>query len=356
MTPINIQRRLKSAKRSFVTRRAITDNAASLTFQRPEAGDLCLARIDRLGHHSRLELVSGRRAILFPGDEVLLAFGARYATDQFHSVVPEDLSACHMVASGGIASKVISKHSGAKAATRITPVGILADASGNALNLRDFSLATAPPSLDRNPHVICVVGSSMNAGKTTTVSEIGRLAKRQGLRAAAIKLTGTGSGGDVWKYLDSGIPNVFDFTDAGYATTVDLSCSELELAFEVLLGHAKVSAAEIVIVELADGIFQKETASLLASATFRNKIDSIVYAASDPVGGAAGLEHLKRMGLHVAIVSGTVTASEIATRELMNHTEVEVVSLQRFAEDETVFHHCLQNAKFDIRGKLAKTA
>ena len=83
------QDRLAQAKRSFVTRRVDLSRARALIETvEPRAGDVVLARIDRLGQHGRIELVTGRRARMLPGDEVLLAYGARYAADQFHAIVP----------------------------------------------------------------------------------------------------------------------------------------------------------------------------------------------------------------------------------------------------------------------------
>ena len=39
----------------------------------PRAGDLVLARVAGIGHHSGLELAHGRRAALFVGDEISYA-------------------------------------------------------------------------------------------------------------------------------------------------------------------------------------------------------------------------------------------------------------------------------------------
>lgn len=45
----------------------------------PSAGDLLLARVDKLGQHRKLELTTSRRADMFEGDEIVVAFGNRYA-------------------------------------------------------------------------------------------------------------------------------------------------------------------------------------------------------------------------------------------------------------------------------------
>src|SRR5471032_1016918 len=49
----------------------------------PHAGDVVLARVHKLGQHAAIQLPDGRRATLFEGDEILVAYGDRYAPDQF---------------------------------------------------------------------------------------------------------------------------------------------------------------------------------------------------------------------------------------------------------------------------------
>jgi hypothetical protein len=67
----------------------------------PVAGDVVLARVAGLGQHQRLESPHSRRQTLFPGDEVLVAYGHRYAPDQFEAEVPADLGPVHLIAAGG---------------------------------------------------------------------------------------------------------------------------------------------------------------------------------------------------------------------------------------------------------------
>jgi hypothetical protein len=53
-----------------------------------------LAEVTRIGQHKGIELASGRKAALYCGDEVLLAYGGRYAPDQFDALVLAD--PCHL--------------------------------------------------------------------------------------------------------------------------------------------------------------------------------------------------------------------------------------------------------------------
>jgi hypothetical protein len=130
---------------------------------RPRAGDLVIARIETLGQHQRLESPHGRRAQLYEGDEILVAFGERYAPDQFEAVVPDNLEPCDLVAGGGVAGKVLSRHARIKRATRIQPIGLIADSAGRPVNLSGHALPQRPLRGPR-PQVIAVAGTSMNAG------------------------------------------------------------------------------------------------------------------------------------------------------------------------------------------------
>ena len=68
----------------------------------PRPGHILAARVDAIGHHNWLELATGRKAAIYPGDEILLAFGERYAPDQYESRVPEVLSRERVVLAAGV--------------------------------------------------------------------------------------------------------------------------------------------------------------------------------------------------------------------------------------------------------------
>src|SRR5262245_16479576 len=144
--------RLRNAAWAYTTRRVGPD-AAGLTREplAPRAGDLVLARVDGIGHHSGLQLADGRRRTMFVGDEIVVVYGNRYAPNQFEAVVPKTLGPCQLVAAGGMAAKALSWHSSiSKQATRITPLGLLVGSGGKPVNLHDYALPardTLPASL-----------------------------------------------------------------------------------------------------------------------------------------------------------------------------------------------------------------
>ena len=311
----SVRRIPRSAMKTLVTEQA-----------QPRSGDLVLAEIVRLGQHRRIELANGRRAHLHPGDRVVLAYGNRYAPDQFEAYVPEDLGPCHMVAAGGIAARQHSRHRGIRDATGIRPLGLVAGEDGQPLNLADWGLA--PRQFGRGPVTLAVLGTAMNAGKTTSAAGLIRGLRRAGLRVGAAKVTGTGAGGDVWLMQDSGAEPVLDFTDAGYPSTFGLALGSLQGIVATLSGHLVEAGAEVIVLEVADGLLQPETAALLSCDWFRRQVDGVVFAAGDALGAKAGVEVLLQHRFAVLAVSGSLTASPLAMAEARRVVPCPVLSIQ----------------------------
>ncbi|MGA8009023.1 MAG: DUF1611 domain-containing protein [Thiomonas sp.] len=316
--------RLTRAKAAYSIRRVNLEVASSLLCREisPCAGDLVLARVTQLGQHQHLESGDGRRARLWPGDEIVVAYGARYAPDQYEAYVPDDLSPCSLVAAGGIAARVHSRHASIRAATQINPIGLLADRHGEVLNVRHGALGT--PSKARPAFTIAVVGSSMNAGKTTTAASLIAGLRRLGHRVGAAKVTGTGAGGDRWLMADAGASPVLDFTDAGYATTAGLPVEALELILSQLSAHVASAGARCLVIEVADGLLQAETAALLQSTKFAKMVDAVVFAAPDAMSVLAGADWLHKHGLPIVAISGVLTTSPLAMREAMASVDLPV--------------------------------
>lgn len=325
-----VQTRLASAKRAFTTRNVNLSLADKLvrSGRRPEAGDLILARVTALGQHRRLENIHGRRGDLYIGDEIIVAYGNRYAPDQFEAYVPDDLGPCHLVAGGGVAARATARHAGIKPATSIEVIGAIIGADGGALNLRDFAASPASMVASTRPQlVIAVVGSSMNAGKTTTVAGIVHGLTRAGFRVGAAKLTGTGSGGDLWSMRDAGAVLAVDFTDAGYASTFKVGADELGEITRNLLAILGEDQADIAVVEIADGLLQNETARLVELGHRQGWFDGFVFAAGDAMGAAFGCSWLADRQIVPLAVSGVVSASPLASREAEGVTGIPIATL-----------------------------
>lgn len=326
--------RLAKAKSAFTTRRVDdTDlRALEVAFDRPVAGDLVLARVDRIGHHSRLQLRCGRRANLHVGDEIVVAFGERYAPDQFEAEIGVADGRCHLVAAGGLAGRVLSNHAKMSQPTELTAIGLITDRAGRRVNLRDYALA--PVRYLGGVPVLAVLGTSMNAGKTTTAASLVRGLTLAGLKVGAAKVTGTGAGGDFWAFTDAGAHAVLDFTDTGHGSTYRVDPAEIEQTLLTLFGHLVHAGSEVIVCEVADGILQQETAALMRSPVFRDSVDGVVFAAGDAVSAASGAAMVGEAGLAVIGVSGVITQSPLASRECSRVARLPVLTVEQMTDPD----------------------
>ncbi|MDO5629075.1 MAG: hypothetical protein Q4G43_12210 [Mobilicoccus sp.] len=172
----------------------------------------------------------------------------------------------------------------------------------------------------------------MNAGKTTTIRAMARGFAQAGHRPGVTKVTGTGSGNDYWVMIDAGAHLMLDFTDAGLASTFRQPLPRLERAFAQLVSHLTLAGCRINFVEIADGIFQRETSALLRSATFHGLIDGVVLAASDAMGAAHGTQVMQSLGIDVLALSGLMTRSPLAAREAHDATGLPVADLDQLMD------------------------
>lgn len=309
--------RVLKAKAAYTTRRVPQEDMQTLIAGgvTPEAGDLVLARVEKVGRHQRIELATGRRSRLFVGDEILLCLGSRYVPDQFEAMILEGPGECTVIASGGIAAQVRCGSQRVNNATVITALGLIGDAEGRVLNLERYALPRMKPSSPRQV-VLAVCSTAMNAGKTETAINLIKGLVHAGYRVGAAKVTGIGAGGDVWAAIDAGADPVLDFTDVGLASTYQTDVDRIERAAQDLLGYLSESDTDVIVLELVDGLLQTETAALLECQRFTLTLDGILFAAGDAVGALAGMDWLKRHQLNVLGGGGGLTRVPLAIREL----------------------------------------
>jgi len=328
---------LRRASWAFTTRRVRRATALGLSkLTPPNAGDLVLARVNAVGYHSALQLIDGRRKHLFVDDEIVVAYGNRYAPNQFEAVVPKTLGPCQLVAAGGVAGKVLSSHSSlSKGATEITPLGLLVGANLEPVNLRDFALPAVEELPSKRPPILAVVGTAMDSGKTQTAAYLVRGLAQAGKRVGYAKITGTGSGNDTWFLKDAGANPVLDFSDAGHVSTYLVPPAEMQRVFITLLAHLIRAKVEAIVLEIADGVLQGETDLLLSSKAFHEYVDGILFAACDAMGAVAGDRWLTGRNLPLIALGGVLTASPLQRAEAGIATGLPVYSRQDLAHART---------------------
>ena len=294
---------------------------------KPRAGDLVLAQIVEMGQHNRLDLPEGRRSHLFLGEEVVVCYGNSYVPDQYEAVVPHSLEVCSLVSTGGIAAKMLSYHDEMKMPTSLKPIGLLGDANGDAINLSQVSLQRTNHGRQR-PFTIAVAETGMNAGNTISAAYLTRGLSRSGLSVGAARVTGTGTGNYIWHMKDAGAKAVLDITDAGLPSTYLAPAGEVLKVFSTLSSTLGCSGLDVLVLEVAGGIFQKETSELLKSELLKSAVDAFLFAAGDSMGALAGVKWLQDNALPVVAITGSVTRSPLAVRELRAVNELPILDCE----------------------------
>lgn len=329
---------LSTAHWTFTTRRVDHNDVAGLSngFAAARSGDLVLCEITQIGQHRRLQLTTKRFKKSYVGDLFVACVGDRYAPDQYQGCAEVTDEIGHLLAGGGVVGTVEHAHDRMAPPTEVRPLGLLVDAEGGVINVSRYGLE--PHAIPDDVTVIGVFGASMNAGKTTAAVSLAYGLSRAGYNVAGAKITGTGSFGDFLAFEDTGVAT-FDFTDAGLASTYRVPISRIEDSFETLVGHAASLGAQVVVVEVADGVFQSETAAILKASKIKDRLDGLLFAAPDALGAVGGVHVLGQYGLRPFAVSGMVTRSPLAMHEAFAVTGVPHVSRDELCDPEGVSAH-----------------
>jgi hypothetical protein len=337
-----------SMRLSYALRRVPQASFASLVPHPafPQPGDIVLARVEKVGKNTRLELPDGRRCTLHEQDLLAVVFGNRYATQQFEGYAHSNGDFCDLLSMGGLCGLVESKHDSVAEPTRLRLLGALADANQRPLRLADFALAPLPTLRMSQPQIIAVCGTSMDAGKTHTVMSLIMGLRRQGSRVTAIKLTGTATGSDRWSMLDAGACVALEFLDGGLPATYLSTVDELLRLYNLLVAHASAQGADSVVVEIADGLLQRETAALLQTARFKTSVDAWVLATSDPLGAVGGVSMLRQWQIEPMAISGRISMSSLCIQEVQVATGVPCLTAKQLQRGEIVTQRLQETHQF----------
>ena len=291
----------------------------------PVAGDVVFGAVTRIGQHDSLENVSGRIHMIHHGTKAIFVFGNRYAPDFYEGVVPDEMMEdIDLLARSGIVGIVKTKNSMVKDPTKIKILGYVCDESGHVLNTRDFPLIKPRATVKKQPRakMILVCGTSMNSGKSLAAAACCRALSTTGYKVRASKVTGTSSLQDILHMNDSGANPYSDFSYLGYPSTYLLEKDELLSIFNQLDLKYANNPKNFWVVELADGVIQRETAMLLNCPEVTSRIYKLIFCASDAFGAIGGLGVLARYGLEPDALSGVCSSSPLLLRELSEFTNI----------------------------------
>lgn len=308
------------AKWAFAARRAVRERVVGLSdaLATTMPGDLLLVRVDRLGALAGLQLADdGAVCRLAPGDLIVAAAGERLVDGKGVALIATSGVLGHTggVATGGLNDGLNDGPpvgADGRAATLVTPLGLLADAAGGIVNLAADALL--PCALGERTQVIAVFGTGRGAGKTTAAASLAEGLSHAGLCTAAVKATGTDTFGDHSAFDAAGVEH-FDFVDAGMAATGAVPLARIRQGFETLVCHAALGGAEAVVVEFGDGIFDADGARVLEGLAPRLRLDGVILAASGRDSAAEGIVALRKNGFEPLCLTGTIARKPVGQRE-----------------------------------------
>lgn len=305
----------------------------------PRAGDVALFKVKELGKHTRLQRPEGKNRHIFPGDEVLAVFGTRYATNQLEGYVPTDiLPEYHILGQGGVMGELKSIHQRFehKGPTTLELLAYATDYSGKVINthylnqMKTLFTGTKP----NNCPVILSIGGSMDSGKTTTAGYLCRGLHLSGQKVAFFKLTGTVYSKDTDFVQDCGADQSSDFSYFGFPSTYMYTLDEILNLYQGLLNQAATIQPDYIVVEIADGLLQRETNMLLTSRAFMDTIDGVVYSDGNSTGAISGVELLSKINIRPFALCGRFTMAPLLIEEVQNYVSIPVLTLEDMVEGD----------------------
>ncbi len=295
----------------------------------PEVGDLIFGEVFELGHHSSIESRSARLHTINIGTRAIFVYGNRYAPDQFEGLVPDKFNDyVDLFSRGGVVGKVVSQNQMLGVSTKIRQLGYVCNEDGEVINTRDFVLLKPTVNTRKKPgaKLVLCVGTSMNSGKTKAAAACCYAITSMGKHVRAAKITGTASLKDILLMNDCGAEHIADFTYFGQPSTYKLELKQLLAMFNDFDMKYGNNAENYLVIEFADGIFQRETAMLLKSEEVRSRVSKLIFCAPDSTAVYGGINRLKEeFGLEPDAISGICSSSPLAMREIQSFTEIPII-------------------------------
>ena len=305
----------------------------------PKAGDVGLFQVLEVDRHSSMQCIDKRSHSIFDGDYILAVFGDRYATSQYEGYVPtEVLDVYHIIGAGGVIGIVRTKNAAWEdyEPTTVKLVGYCCDQEGQVMNtlFREKNRTAFTGKVPNDAKIILSIGSTMDSGKTTTAAHIARGLKTTGKQVAFMKLTGTVYTKDVDYVVDCGADIGVDFSNLGFPSTYLIDEQTILDIYQTLLNELGQNKPEYIVMEIADGLFQRETSMLLRNKAFMSTIHNVIFSCGDSLSVMAGLQVLHGWNINPCMVSGRFTMSPLLITEVTDRMNIPVHTIDHIMTGE----------------------
>jgi hypothetical protein len=317
-------KRCKLDKISSVTLRVGVESNAVLGTEIPAvAGTVVACRVlNSKTSYNTLEDVHGRQVRLHPGDVIAGALGHRDALFGYSGYVPDTVSVgdeLSLLNMGGVIGAGAQASPGIGEPFRLEVLGsvlefpVIGKRVGVPANIQRAALPVDSVLAADLPPVVALVGTCMDAGKTTAAAGLIHQFAHKGMRVAAGKLTGVSLRRDILQMQDCGASPVGLFTDFGVVTTSEENVVPVAHA---LLAHLAEASPDVIVLEMGDGLLGTYgVRSLLSDPLVAGSLRALILCAQDPVGAWGAQSMLMdEYALKVDVVSGRVTDTPVGQR------------------------------------------
>ncbi len=291
---------------TFVTRRVDMADVCGIDAEATDLQphDVVIAKVDRIGRHTQIEMAGGTRVRLNVNDRLLLACGARDGVRGFRANAASTVGPAILAAAGGVAGQMdAEERARTKAPTEITVQGAALRADGSRITLAQYAVPQANLS-DTVPviAVIDMIPGTKSALRNRARTLIRDFATRN-LRVAYVKATGSGTDGWLSDLRDRLAFDALNFADAGMASTYNEPVDRIEASAFRLIGDAAQRGADVILLDLANGLSRPDNMALLQAPRLRAAVRSVILHADDPDSAQIGIDWLRAHGHRVGAVS-----------------------------------------------------
>jgi len=285
----------------------------------PEArhGDVVLARVIEVNPAYPMLETNGQEEVdLEPGQTILGVLGSRKALQGFSGDPPARMKPgmeLFLLNRGGVIGECSAFHRDLGWPTRLEYVGTLHRENGP-VNLKDYSLPMVTDSVIEVP-VILVVGTCMNAGKTTVCKQLVQAFSEKGFTVHAGKVAGVGCLRDPLAMKEAGAREVLGFHDFGIPSTAHLET--VAPVARSIVHHLSQSKPDFILLEMGDGVLGGyHVYSLFEDKEFMNSCVGMIVCANDYMGVWGVMKWMSQQKIKdfPILVSGPVTDSAEGVR------------------------------------------
>jgi hypothetical protein len=268
--------------------------------------------------YNKLEDVHGRQVELRAGDLIVGVLGDRHALHGYSGRVPASVQVgdtLQLLNMGGVMGIGAGPVPGLGSPHELEVLGSVLSfpgldrSAGRPAELANHVYETLelPTTL---PPIVLLLGTAMDAGKTTAAASIISGLVREGHQVAAAKLTGVSLRRDILLMQDSGASPVCLFTDFGVVTSSEKNAPTTARA---ILAHLAESEPSLIVLEMGDGLLGTYgVQAILQDPEFRSSQLVTVLCAQDPVGAWGAQQLLKNQyGMSADLISGPVTDTPV---------------------------------------------